>query len=262
MLEPSERVPFAGEGGSERPSGPTTASLTTWAAPDGDRVTVTVSGEFCLDNSQELRHTLRAALARSAAGVDLDLGRLTFADCSALNVLLAARGQAVAAGKTIVVTAVSPAVERLLTFTDTYALFCATPDGPAASHGTDRPVGTSEPRGGNADDGLLRTELVQLRRAMRTRPDIDLARGILMATFGLGPDAAWEVLVTTSRKSRTELHHLATDVLTTVHGASLPDSVQKQLTAAVAAARGTDGRPHGATTSGAARDACQGRACA
>ncbi|MFF5138469.1 ANTAR domain-containing protein [Streptomyces sp. NPDC013157] len=262
MLEPSDEVPFAGECGGDRPPRPTTASLMTSARPDGGRVTVTVSGEFCLDNSQELRHTLRDALASSAEGVDLDLGRLTFADCSALNVLLAARARAVAAGKTITVTAVSPAVERLLTFTDTYGLFSAAPDGSVASDGTDPPVGKSGPQGGNADDGVLRTEVVQLRRAMRTRPDIDLARGVLMATFGLSPDAAWEVLVTTSQHTNTKLHHLARDVLTTVHGAALPDAVRKQLTAAVATARRTDGRPSGATPTEAAREACQGRACA
>ncbi|MFK0153120.1 STAS domain-containing protein [Streptomyces sp. NPDC090499] len=153
MLEPSEEVPFASEGGG--------------------RVTVGVSGEFCLDNSHELRGTLLDALARSAEGVDLDLGKLTFADCSALNVLLDARAQAVAAGKTITVTAVSPAVRRLLTLTDTYALFSAAPDGPAASDGTGPPA---------ADDGRPRAEAVRLRRAMRTRPDIDPARGALTAT--------------------------------------------------------------------------------
>ncbi|MEW1777179.1 STAS domain-containing protein [Streptomyces sp. NPDC086777] len=227
MLEPSEEVPFASDGGG--------------------RVTVSVSGEFCLDNSHELRRTLHDALARSAEGVDLDLGGMTFADCSALNILLTARARAVAEGKTITVTAVSPAVERLLTLTDTYALFSA-PDGPAASDATDPPA---------AEDGRLRARVVHLRPATRGCPDIDLARGILMATFGLGRDAAWEVLVATSRNTDTELHDLARDVLTTVHGASLPDPVQKRLTAAVAAARRADGRPHGATrTEGAARRAC------
>ncbi|SEE24539.1 STAS domain-containing protein [Streptomyces sp. Ag109_O5-10] len=228
MPEPSEEVPFESEGGG--------------------RVAVSVSGEFCLDNSHELRRTLHDALARTAEGVDLDLGGMTFADCSALNVLLAARAQAVAAGKTITVTVVSPAVERLLTLTDSYALFSAAPDGPGASGGSGQPA---------ADDGRLRTGVVHIRRATRTRPDIDLARGVLMATFGLSRDAAREVLVTTSRKTGTPLHDLARDVLTTVHGASLPDPVRRQLTAVVATARRTDGRPHGATRAErAARPAC------
>ncbi|MEU0969361.1 ANTAR domain-containing protein [Streptomyces sp. NPDC005917] len=203
-------------------------ALRVWTGPDGDRVTVTVTGEFCFDDSEDLRRALREALARSDEGVDLDLGGLAFADCAALNILLALRGQAVAAGKSIVVTAASPAVERLLSFTDTYALFS-----PARDH-------TSPYE--DDDERLLQTEVVQLRRALRTRPDIDLARGILMASFGLDADEAWEVLVSASQNTNTKLHRLAQDVVTAVRGAPLPDSVRKQLTAAVARTRPA-GRP-------------------
>ncbi|GAA3207417.1 hypothetical protein GCM10020256_03040 [Streptomyces thermocoprophilus] len=62
----------------------------------------------------------------------------------------------------------------------------------------------------------LRVELVQLRRAMQTRPTIDLARGILMASFGLTADDAWTVLVATSQNTNTKLHHLARDLITAV----------------------------------------------
>ncbi|MFC8520626.1 ANTAR domain-containing protein [Streptomyces sp. NPDC057257] len=196
------------------------------AGPDGERVAVTVSGEFCLDDSQSLRHALRDALARSRTGVDLDLGGLSFADCSALNVLLAVRRDASAMEKTVTVTSASPAAERLLTFTDTYDLFTAEPTEPPEL----------------ADDGLLQAEVVQLRRALRTRPDIDLARGILMASFNLDPEQAWEALVTASQNTNTKLHRLAKDVVSAVHGAALPDAVQKQLTAAVAKAGRTGAR--------------------
>ena len=257
MLEPSDEAPFTSEGDGDRPPWPPATSLMTQAGLDGDRVTVAVSGEFRLDDSQHLRHALRDALARSAEGVDLDLAELTLADCSALNVLLAVRGQAVAAGKTVTIAAVSPAVERFLTFTDTYALFSATSDG------SDPTTGISEPQSEGADDGLLQTEVVQLRRALRTRPDIDLARGILMATFGLSSDAAWEVLVTTSQNTNTKLHHLARDVVTTVQGSSLPDPVQRRLTAAVAVARRADGRPEGGTRTETTGEAVhQGQECA
>ncbi|MCG7210404.1 ANTAR domain-containing protein [Streptomyces arenae] len=194
------------------------------AGPTGDRVTVAVSGEYCLDDDQTLRHALHDALGRSAAGVDLDLSDLTFADCSALNVLLAVRGQAAAADKTVTVTAVSPAAERLLTFTDTYTLFTAPADATDPS--------PTEP------DGAMRAEVVQLRRALRTRPDIDLARGILMATFGLNAEQAWQALVLTSQHTNLKLHRLAEDVVTTVQGASLPEPVQRELTAAVSRVRG------------------------
>ena len=214
MWEPSDEMPF-----------PSPArSLSIQFGPDGDRVRLAVSGEFCLDDSQQLQHALRDALSRSTAGVDLELGSLAVADCSVLNVLLAARNHAVAAGKTITLGAASPAVQRLLMFTDTYAFF----SGPSAER---------------ADDGLPQTEVVQLRRALRTRPDIDLARGILMATFGLSSDAAWEVLVMTSQNTNTKLHHLARDVVRAVRGRSLPDPVQRRLTTAVAMAQGAEGQP-------------------
>lgn len=71
---------------------------------------------------------------------------------------------------------------------------------------------------------------------MQTRPTIDLARGILMASFGLSPEAAWSVLVRTSQNTNTKLHDLAQDLVSTVHGTELPEQVQQQLAAAVASA--------------------------
>lgn len=247
MLEPSDEVPYVSEGDCARPLRSTPTTLLTEVGPAGDRVTVVVSGEYRLDDSRRLQHALHDALARSAQGVDLDLGGLAFADGSALNALLAMRARAIAAGKTITVTTVSPAVERLLTFTDTYALFTAV-------------SGPPWPQGQGTDDGLLQTEVVQLRRAMRTRPDIDLARGILMATFRLSADAAWEVLVTVSQNLNIKLHRLATDLVATVQGEPLPDPVRQQLTTAVATARKAEVRPQGGARTEATREAvCQER---
>jgi hypothetical protein len=70
---------------------------------------------------------------------------------------------------------------------------------------------------------------------MQTRPTIDQARGILMASFGLSPDDAWGVLVSVSQNTNTNLHRLADEVVTTVQGGMLSDAVQQQLVAAVSA---------------------------
>ncbi|MFJ9566366.1 ANTAR domain-containing protein [Streptomyces fuscichromogenes] len=244
MIEPPYDAPSTSEGAVVRPvSPPSATALLVRAGPDGVRVKVTVGGEFCLDNSQDLRHALTHALARSVEGIDLDLGGMTFADCSALNVLLAVRRQAVHDGKTVTVTAASPVVERLLTVTETHALFLPVPADVGSSVAGPRTQGGS---GAGGDDGLLQVEVVQLRRAMRTRPDIDLARGILMASFGLHPDEAWEALVTASQNTNTKLHRLAGDVVAAVaQGIPLPDQLQRQLTMAVARARNTDGAPRG-----------------
>ncbi|MFF3821890.1 ANTAR domain-containing protein [Streptomyces bluensis] len=78
------------------------------------------------------------------------------------------------------------------------------------------------------------TEVVQLRRAMQTRPTIDQARGILMAAFSLGPDDAWTTLVMASQNTNTKLHRVAQQLVDSVQGQALPKAVQTQLTAAVA----------------------------
>jgi hypothetical protein len=79
----------------------------------------------------------------------------------------------------------------------------------------------------------LRIEIGQLKRAMQTRPVIDLARGVLMASFGLNSEDAWSVLVETSQRTNTKLHHLAQELVGAVNGAPLPDRLQQQVSAAV-----------------------------
>jgi hypothetical protein len=79
----------------------------------------------------------------------------------------------------------------------------------------------------------LRTELVQLRRAMQTRPTIDLARGVLMASFNLTAEEAWTTLVTVSQHANIKLHRLAQDLVSAVSGPPLPPPLQDQLNAAI-----------------------------
>ncbi|MFD0306559.1 ANTAR domain-containing protein [Streptomyces sp. NPDC127119] len=80
----------------------------------------------------------------------------------------------------------------------------------------------------------LRVEVLQLRRAMQTRPVIDLARGVLMASFGLNPEEAWSVLVMVSQNANTKLSHLAEGTVAAVTGEPLPEALRQQLSAAVA----------------------------
>lgn len=72
---PSPDTPLASDEAGRTP--PSTGVLPVQAGPAGIRVTVTVSGEFRLDNCQILRHALRDAIMRSADGVDLDLSQNT-----------------------------------------------------------------------------------------------------------------------------------------------------------------------------------------
>ncbi|MFE6338721.1 ANTAR domain-containing protein [Streptomyces sp. NPDC057798] len=199
--------------------------------PDGDRMTVVVRGELDLDGAPALEGALREALGRSVHGVDLDLSGLEFWDCSALNIVLGIRHRALREGKTVVLRSAGPVAERLLALTGTLSLFAPADEDadhfePSASdHETE-------------DESMLqdlRIEVVQLRRAMQTRPTIDLARGILMASFGLKAEDAWAVLVMASQNSNTKLYHLARDLVATVGGGPLAEPLQKQVSAAVAA---------------------------
>jgi anti-anti-sigma factor len=197
--------------------------------PDGDRMTVTVWGELDL-GSRRLLPELHDILTLSGSGVDLRLDAVGFCDCSGLNMLLDLRLRALDEGKTVTVRSCGPAVERLLDLTGTRELLSTPgPHRDAARPAADEP---GPPTGD--EDQELRAEVTQLRRAMQTRPTIDLARGILMASFGLSPEGAWSVLVRTSQNTNTKLHHLARDLVGTVHGGTLPEPVQQQLAAAVA----------------------------
>jgi anti-anti-sigma factor len=204
-------------------------------APDGDRMTVTMWGELDL-GSRRLLPDLHDVLALSGSGLDLRLDAIGFCDCSGLSMLLDLRTRALDQGRTVIVRSCGIAVERLLDLTGTRELFADPGPPPDAV-----PPAGAGPAAQGEDGEDLRAEVAQLRRAMQTRPTIDLARGILMASFGLSPEAAWSVLVRTSQNTNTKLHHLARDLVDTVRGTTLPEPVQQQLAAAAAGASRGDG---------------------
>ncbi|MEU3888271.1 ANTAR domain-containing protein [Streptomyces sp. NPDC029041] len=200
--------------------------------PVGDRMTVTMWGELDL-GSRRLLPELYDMLALSGGGMDLRLDAVGFCDCAGLNALLDLHARAVEQGKSVTVRSCGVAVERVLDLTGTREMLM----GPGRAEDAAPPA----PPEGEGQD--LRAEVAQLRRAMQTRPTIDLARGILMASFGLTPEAAWSVLVRTSQNTNTKLHDLAGDLVGTVGGTTLPERVQRQLAAAVAGANRPDEAP-------------------
>ncbi|SNX58271.1 anti-anti-sigma factor [Streptomyces sp. TLI_55] len=187
--------------------------LTMDAPSPGGQVRVTIRGELDLSVVPALERALRKAVARATRGVVLDLSGTSFCDCSGLNALLTARRHALESGRAFTIRSAGPAVRRLLTATGTWPLF--TPGEHALNH----------------DEQALRDEVVQLRRAMRTRPAIDQARGILMATFALSPEDAWDVLVRISQNTNTKLHVLAGQLVGTAQDGGLPDGLRQQVTA-------------------------------
>lgn len=79
-----------------------------------------------------------------------------------------------------------------------------------------------------------RTELEQLRRAMKTRPVIDRAHGVLMATYGCTPDEAWQVLKSASQETNMKLRAVAGEITDTTQGRALSRAVRKAVWAALA----------------------------
>ncbi|MFF5492501.1 STAS domain-containing protein [Streptomyces aquilus] len=191
-------------------------ALTMDAPSPGGQVRLTIRGELDLSAVPALERALRKAVARATRGVDLDLSGATFCDCAGLNALLAARRHARERGRTFTIRSAGPAVRHLLTATGTWPLF--TPGEHALNH----------------DEQALRNEVVQLRRAMQTRPAIDQARGILMATFALGPQDAWDVLVRISQNTNTKLHVLAGELVGAVQDGGLPEGIRRQVKAVLA----------------------------
>ncbi|MER8221050.1 ANTAR domain-containing protein [Streptomyces sp. NPDC094143] len=65
---------------------------------------------------------------------------------------------------------------------------------------------------------VLQEEVEQLRQAIASRPVIDQARGILMATHGCTSDQAWHILRETSQLSNTKLRDVAAAVTASAEG--------------------------------------------
>ncbi|NEB73672.1 ANTAR domain-containing protein [Streptomyces sp. SID14478] len=177
------------------------SGLTLFHRPVGDRTVVSVRGDLDLDGDADepLRRALRSALGGTDGAIGLDLDGVEPCGCSAVNILL--------------------------------SLGAWHPD-PA---GID-PVVMAEDAARDEEERDLRLELAHLRRAMRSRGVIDMARGILVAAFGLSPDDSWEALVTVSQHTNTKLHEVARQLVECTHGTTpLPDALQESLSAVVAA---------------------------
>ncbi|MEU6394081.1 ANTAR domain-containing protein [Streptomyces sp. NPDC046939] len=81
----------------------------------------------------------------------------------------------------------------------------------------------------------LGREVAQLRRAMQSRGTIDMARGVLVAAFGISPQDAWEALVDVSQRTNMKLHLVAQHLVDSTSGdRPLPKTVQSQLSAVIA----------------------------
>ncbi|MBG0855472.1 ANTAR domain-containing protein [Streptomyces spinoverrucosus] len=79
-------------------------------------------------------------------------------------------------------------------------------------------------------------EIEHLRRAIASRPVIDQARGILMATHACTSDEAWHILREASQLSNTKLHTVAAAITSGAEtdGPPPPEEVRVALRRALA----------------------------
>lgn len=91
----------------------------------GEQTRRILYGELDIDSVTRLQPDLFHVLLHSAAGLDLDLGAVTFSDCSGVNLLLRLHRQATQQGKTLIISAMSPAMERILDLTGTRILLAS-----------------------------------------------------------------------------------------------------------------------------------------
>ncbi|MEV6942068.1 ANTAR domain-containing protein [Streptomyces sp. NPDC051172] len=90
----------------------------------------------------------------------------------------------------------------------------------------------------------LREETEQLKEALERRPVIDVARGVLMASWSCSQEDAWQILLRVSQHTNTKLHDVADAVVATTRQRPMPAEWQEQLAAAVAAWRADETRNH------------------
>ncbi|WP_338703213.1 ANTAR domain-containing protein [Streptomyces sp. Q6] len=178
------------------------SGLTLFPRPDGDRTVVGVRGDLDLDT--EVDEHVRETLHSAVLGAE-----------NGIDVRLDG------------VRSSGPASVEILLSVDPCHL----------TSGTERELPSED-----EDEAALRVEVAQLRQAMHSRGLIDVARGILVAAFGLGPEDAWETLVSVSQRTNTKLHTVARRLLdSTVGSEPMPDDLKVELGAAVARFAGRDG---------------------
>ncbi|WP_225821142.1 ANTAR domain-containing response regulator [Streptomyces naphthomycinicus] len=195
------------------------------------RVLLTARGELVHGCTDALGGALAALPARTAR-VDLDVAGVTFLDTAGLVALDALGDYGRRHAVPVRATGWRGQPRRVLELMgrDPVDPLRA---GPLADPAARTASAVARERDEQLD--LLRLENEQLRRAMDSRPVIDQARGVLMATHGCTPDQAWEMLREASQRSNTKLRQVAAAVTASAapDGAAPPEPLRSALAAAV-----------------------------
>ncbi|GGL68424.1 hypothetical protein GCM10010129_09730 [Streptomyces fumigatiscleroticus] len=188
-------------------------------------------------------NTLAAALAALPAGlgrIDLDMGGVTFMDTAGLQFLDVLRDHSDREAVPVTATGWNGQPRRILELAglDTTDPLGATDRRPASAPA---PAGPAPARSAVARERserlrLLQEEVRQLRHAIVSRPVIDQARGVLMASHACTPVEAWDILREASQLSNTKLHTVAAAITASAEpdGPTPPAKLRTALRTALA----------------------------
>lgn len=183
--------------------------------PDG-RAALAPRGELVHGCADVLAAKL-AALPGTVQRIDVDMSDVVFMDTAGLQFLDVLNDHGHRHGTTVTTTNWKGQPRRILELTglDTTDPLRGEPGhaprpAPPATPDPGPPTATCAVARERAEQlHLLQEEVDQLRRAIASRPVIDQARGILMATQTCTSDEAWHILRETSQLSNTKLRTVA-----------------------------------------------------
>ncbi|MBR8641529.1 ANTAR domain-containing protein [Streptomyces tuirus] len=179
---------------------------------DAERVELTPRGELVHGCAETLAKTL-AELPHTITRVDLDMRGVHFMDTAGLQFLNVLGDYGRQRSLTVTTRNWNGQPRRIL------ELAGLDTSDPIRSAGHDAAAVPAPDLGSSVVSleraerlHVLQEEVEQLRQAIVSRPVIDQARGILMATHGCTSDEAWHILRETSQLSNTKLREVAAAV--------------------------------------------------
>ncbi|WP_030859677.1 ANTAR domain-containing response regulator [Streptomyces sp. NRRL S-37] len=199
---------------------------------DADRALLTPRGELVRGCAQALAEKL-AGLPAGTARVDVDMSGVYFMDTAGLDFLEVLRDHGRRWSVPVTATRWNGQPRRIL---ELAGFDTADPLRSPAPEGTPSRTVSAVALEREERLHLLREEVEQLRQAIASRPVIDQARGILMATCGCTPDEAWHLLREVSQLSNTKLRTVAEALTagTGAEGAAPPEEVRAALSKVLA----------------------------
>ncbi|MET9392063.1 ANTAR domain-containing protein [Streptomyces sp. NPDC006624] len=200
---------------------------------DADGAELTPRGELVRGCGDVLARAL-AELPDSITRVGLDMKDVHFMDTAGLQFLDVLKDYGRLRSVTVTATNWNGQPRRILELagldtTDPLSGPAPAPEPPAA------PVASAVALERAERLHTLQSEVEQLRHAIASRPVIDQARGILMATHGCTSDEAWHILRETSQLSNTKLRDVAAAVTASTEpdGPVPPDALRAALRSAL-----------------------------